>query len=57
MKKTENNKVISYKQFYAARYPNGATARYYAKKTLDVALAAAISIGTVTTFLFMFALL
>lgn len=57
MKKNRNNKVISYKQFYAARYPNGATARYYAKKTLDFALAAAISVGTVTTFLVMFALL
>lgn len=50
-------KVISYRRFYEARYPNGATARYYGKKLLDIALAAAISMGSVTTFLFMLAVL
>ena len=53
---TKANKVISYRRFYSARYPNGASARYYAVKLLDIALVIAITLGTVTTAVFMLAI-
>lgn len=49
-------KVISYRRFYAARYPNAASRNYYVRKALDLALATAISVGTATTLLFMLAI-
>ncbi len=53
----QSGKVISYRKFYAARYPNAAKPGYLFQKALDLALAAAISLGTVTTLFFMFTLL
>ena len=59
MKKTttrKSKKVITYRQFRTYRYPNAAEPGYHLQKVLDWALAAAISLGTVTTLFFMFTL-
>lgn len=54
--KNQTGKVISYRRFYSARYPNAAAPGYLFQKLMDWALAAAISLGTVTTLFFMFTL-
>lgn len=46
--------VIPYRRFRAYRYPNAAQPSDYFQKLLDLALTAAIGVGTVTTLLFMF---
>ena len=51
-----NTRVIPYRQFRAYRFPNEAEPGYRLQKFLDLALAAAISLGTVTTLLFMLAM-
>jgi len=55
-KSTHNGKVISYRTFYSARFPNAAKPHYHFQRLLDWALAAAISLGAVTTLFFMFTL-
>lgn len=58
MKKASQSfkKVIPHRQFRQYRYPNAAEPGYHLQKAVDWALAAAISLGTVTTLFFMFTL-
>ena len=52
MKKHTKSKVIPYRSFRARRYPNAADPKYYIDKFIDWVLAAAISLGTVSTLFF-----
>ena len=52
MKKYAKSNIIPYRSFRAHRYPNAADTKYYIDKFLDWVLAAAISLGTVSTLLF-----
>jgi len=46
-------KVIPYRQVQGRKYPNAAEPGYRLRRYLDLALAAAISLGSVTTLLCM----
>ena len=51
-KKHTNKKIIPYSRAHRRPFPNAAGKRYYMKKAIDYALAAATSLGTVTILLF-----